>query len=131
MFEHHLSRLERKGRVLREGIASCGWNLTQNSLSLLVRAGSEQTVPCQFCLPSCRCSQPCCRVPLPRERRPRPQADERSHCKCCGLQKMAALTHLENTQLRTGKLIFSLQKISHGETFSCWMRPLVYREFLT
>lgn len=46
------------------------------------------------------------------------EAGKHRHGKHYGLQRMAFLLLLKNTQLRTGKLSFSLQKLSHRESFS-------------
>lgn len=129
VLEHHLSRLERKGPMERQCLL--WFESDSEQLFLLGWADLEQAVAHQPCPPSCRCSQPCWLFLLPTGNLPQPKLHRNRHCKCHGLQKMAVLILLKNTQLRTGKLICSLQKISHRETFSDWMWPLVYTEFLT
>lgn len=117
VFEHYLSRLVRKGPKGRHCL-------------LRFESDTEQSFPvgrswleaecCMPVLPTLlqMLSAPAVGYHCQRCTSHRHEADRRSHCKCYGLQKMAVLILLKNTQLRTGKLIFSLQRISHGETFS-------------
>lgn len=129
VFEHLLSGLVGKGPAGRHCLL--WFESDSEHLSLLGWADLEQAVAHQPCPPSCRCSQPCWLFLLPTGNLPQPKPHRHRHCKCHGLHKMALLILLKNTQLRTGTLICSLQKISHRETCSDWTRPLVYTEFWT